>query len=486
MVAMTGSPPVLDPAIGWAHLTAIVGLHVMEDLLTYDEEYAIIPQLAEDYYANDDYTEWTFELRQGIPFHNGQELTSRDVAASFWRTMEVSPRASDFSSIEDIRLEGDHQLTLLLSKPEPVMPALIANPLAGVPVFPADVLDEVEEGEHITVEQYIGTGPFRIDEWLPDEYLRLVRFEDYSPDTRLDGPTGLGGNRTAHLDEVELVPVPESGSRVAGIITGDYHWAQDLPKIEYYDLEGNPDVQTGMQKAQWAPLVYFNTKEPPMDDVRMRRAVQAVFNHDEIMLAAAELEEFYRLCSSFFFQEQVWYCPVGEEMGLYDQRDPERARELADEAGYNGEEMVFLATSDYEWMYRGAMVMTEQLRKAGFNFDLQVYDWSTMIAMREEPWHLNTSGDTIPFDGSYLNYWHTEQDFLGHSNPRIDDILDRGMQHTDFDTRYEIYCELSRALYEELPYIKLGDMHELHAQTNDVQGFVPYWIPRFWNVWIEE
>ncbi len=485
-VAMTASPPMLDSNIGWAHQTAIVTTHVMEELLTYDEDYAIIPQLAEDYYANDAYTEWTFELRRDVLFHNGQEMTSRDVKASFQRTMGVSPRASDFANIEEIRLEGDHQLTLVFSEPEPVLPALVAYPYVGVPIYPADVLTEVEEGEHISIDNYIGTGPFEIDEWIPDDYLRLVRFEDYSPDTRWDGPTGLGGKRIAYVDEVLMVPVPESGSRVAGIVAGEYHWVQDLPKIEYYDLKGDPNLETVLQKAQWAPVVYFDTNEPPMNDVRMRRAIQAALNHDHIMLAAAELEEFYRLCSSFFFQEQVWHCDIGEQLGLYDQRDPERALELAEEAGYDGEELVFLATGDYEWMYRMSIVMAEQLREAGFNVDLQVYEWSTMIAMREETWHLNTSGDSIPFDGTYMNYWHTEQDWLGHSSPRIDDILEQGMQHADFETRYDVYCELSKALYEEVPFIKLGDLHELHAHRDYMHGFTPFWTPRFWNVWIEE
>lgn len=486
LIAMTAAPPMLDSNVGWTLLTGTVAAHVMEELLTYDEDYAIIPQLAEDYYSNDDYTEWTFELREGVLFHNGEEMTSRDVKASFWRTAAVSPRAADFANLEEIRLEGDYQLTLVFSQPEAVLPALVAYPLAGVPIYPADVLAEVGDDDHIGIEHYIGTGPFKIDEWIPDDYLRLVRFEDYVPDTRWEGPTGLGGNRTAYVDEVLMVPVPESGSRVAGIIAGEYHWAQDLPKIEYYDLKDDPRLQTVLQKAQWAPVLYFDTNEPPMDDVRMRQAVQAVLNHEDIMLASAELEEFYRLCGSFFFQEQVWYCNIGEEMGLYDQRDPERARELAEEAGYDGEELVFLATSDYEWMYRGAMVMAEQLREAGFNVDLRVYDWSTMLAMREETWHLCNSGDSIPFDGTYLNYWHTDQDFLGHSNERIDEILERGMQHADFETRYDIYCELSEALYEEIPFIKIGDMHELHAHRDYVHGFAPYWAPRFWNVWIEE
>ncbi len=487
MVAMTASPPALDPCIAWTTLSAFVAVHVMEELLTYDEEWAIIPQLARDYYANDDYTEWTFELREGVLFHNGQHMTSRDVKASFRRTIEVSPRASDFAGIDEIHLEGDHQLTLVFSEPEPVLPALIAIPWVGVPIFPADVLAEVEENEHITMEQYIGTGPFEIDEWIPDEHLRLVRFEDYVPDTRWEAPTGLGGRRTAYVDEVLMVPVPESGSRVAGIIAGDYHWAHDLPKIEYYDLKAHPDLETVVQKGMRAPMLWFNTTESPMDDVRMRQAIQAVFNHEEIMLAAAELEEFYRLCGSFFFQEQVWYCDIGEQLGLYDQRDPDRARELAEETGYDGEELVLLATSDYHWMYRTAIVMDEQLREAGFNVDLQVYDWPAMMTMRDETvWHFNNTGDSIPFDGSYFNYWHTDQDWIGHSNPRIDDILERGMQHADFETRYEIYCELSRALYEEVPVIKFGDMHKLHAHRDYVHGFVPFWAPRFWNVWIEE
>jgi len=485
-VAITAYPPSMDPSTAWTHLGSIVTQHVTESLVTYAEDWSIIPCLAEDYWSNDDATEWTFTLRQGVPFHNGSVMTSADVKASFDRFLSASPRASDLANLDRIEIVDDYTVVLYMSAPTPILPAFLAYPMAGVFIMPEEVLAGLPDTP-LPPDKIVGTGPYRLANAVPDMHIILEKFEQYAQDDRFDGPTGYGGFKTAYFDEIRLIPVPEASSRVAGILTGDYDFAQDLPKNEYESLLQADGVVALVNPAQWMPVFYLNQRQPPFDNLSMRRALQYTFDMNEIMFSAAQLEDFYRIDSSLFFQEQVWHCDIGTELGLYNSPDHDKVRELLDEAGYNDEPIIFITNPDYDWMHRSAIVAADQMQQAGFNVRLEVYDWPTAISVRNttDNWHIFVSGDSMPYDGSYMNYWHTDQDWLGYSNPRVDELLEEGMSHTDFDTRYAVYCEFSKVVYEDVVYIKLGDLHELHGLRDNLKGYRTHTALRFWDTYID-
>lgn len=487
-VALTAYPPSMDPYTGWMQMAAIVYNHVAELLVTYDEDWSLMPLLAQDYYNNEEYTEWTLELREGVLFHNGSEMTAEDVKASIQRFIDTSPRASDLTTLSDMQIVNDYEIKLIMSEPTPLLPVYLAYPMAGVYILPAEVLANVE-GPTLSPHEVVGTGPFVLEEANPDRYVKLTKFEDYSADLRFDSATGFGGNRTVYVDEVRLIPVPDASARTAGILAGDYHFAQDITKGDYDTLVDASDVDVIVNPTAWWPLIYIrNRGDAIFTDLKIRQAVQAACDMEEIMLAAAQREEFYRLDGSWFFQESIWHYDAGKELGLYNMNDPDRARQLLDEAGYDGEPIKLIANTDYDWMYRVAVVLTEQLKNAGFNVELEVYDWPTAINLRNqtEEWDLFVSGDAFAHDGTYMNYWHTDQDWLGFSDPRIDEILDEGMKYSDFETRYDIYCELGRVLHEEAIFIKFGDLAELHSIVDEIEGYSNYYHPRFWDVWITD
>lgn len=484
-VALTGYPPVFEPTMGWAMQDVIVFQPVVEGLVAYSEDWEIIPQLAEDYEPNEDYTEWTFKLREGVLFHNGEEMDAEDVQATFHRFLEVSPRASDLADLERVEVHDKYTVKVIMSKPVPLLPTYLAYPSAGILVQPKEIL-EAAGPTPIPPEQIIGTGPYKLVEAVPDQRIRLERFEDYVPDERYDGPTGFGGLTTAYVDEIIFVPVPEMSSRLAGILAGDYDFVQDLHKGEYDQLVEAAGVEPVLMPAAWIPVMYFNRLRAPFDDVGMRRAVQVTLDHEELMLAAAHSEEFFRLDSSKFTQEQVWHYQMGEEMGLYNVADPDRAAGLLAEYGYDGEPVVILTTTDYDWMYRIAVTAAAQLEAAGFNANIEVYDWPTTLEVRTRgDWDIFVSGDSMAFDPSYFNFWRSDQ-WLMMPNENLDQVMDEVCSETDFEARFELAKRMQEVFLDEVIEIKIADMHDLNAMLDHIVGFEPYWAIRFWDVWLKE
>ena len=153
-------------------------LTVYEFLIGIDENGAPAPMLAEDWVWSDDGLTLTVNLRQGVPFHNGEEMTSEDVKYSLDRVRNDGPRSSEFSQVSDIVIVDDYTVDLVLSEPTGALLGALANPIAPAVIIPAGEVER--QGGAIT--EPVGTGPFRFVEWLPDQYLKVEKFDDYALD----------------------------------------------------------------------------------------------------------------------------------------------------------------------------------------------------------------------------------------------------------------------------------------------------------------
>ncbi|TVR70789.1 MAG: hypothetical protein EA415_12485, partial [Sphaerobacteraceae bacterium] len=195
----------------------------------------------------------------------------------------------------------------------------------------------------------------------------------------------------------------------------------------------------------------------------------------------------FRLDPSLILQEMVWHTEAGGE--LYDQRDPEKAESLMEEAGYDGEEITFLTTNEYQDRYNASLMAGQQMRDVGMNVVEDVYDWATVGERRADPelWDLfyTSIGGIDPAltvfvaSTTWPGWWDTE---------RKVDLAAQLRQETDFDARYALFEELQEVFYEEVPVIKLGDIYQIYARSSELRGFVPL-IQQgafLWNVWFDE
>ena len=237
----------------------------------------------------------------------------------------------------------------------------------------------------------MGTGPWQLDQFVADSYVKLKRFEGYTPDARYDDLSGFGGYKVACLDTVTFRMVPEPGARVAGLETGELQGVQDVPTIAQKRIAANKDIRLLKLENFWLNVTYGNWSAPPTNNLKFRQAVLAALDFDEVMEAASDGD--FKPNPSFQYPGTNYYTEVGKE--LLDQHNPEKAKQLLKEAGYNGEKVVLLTNKDYPSLYNTGLVISQQLKAVGINAELLVLDWPTALqkAMKGTPdWNFFFTG----------------------------------------------------------------------------------------------
>src|SRR6266536_146026 len=371
-VAMIGEPPSLDLHTTTAVITQQIMWHVFETLYTYDKHYNAVPLLVDTHAVGDKDRTYTFQLRRGVRFHNGKEMTADDVVASLQRWARLAtPGKAFWRNVEGVEAKGTHTVALYLKEPSAIVLMAFARPNNGAVIYPKEVVAAAGDGP---IKEYVGTGPYRFVEHKPDRHIKLTRFKEYA--ARAD--------RTAYLDELRFIPVPDIAVRLAGVQSGEYHFAQQIKQDQYERVRTMPSVLAGIIKpAGWTTAV-LNHKQGIMTDKRLRQALQAALDMEPIMAAGFGDKAFYRVDPSLMHVEQPpWHSKAGGE--LYNQRNPEKAKKLLKEAGYTGAPIRWLTTKEYEYMYKHALVAKQQLEAVGMKIDLQVVDWATLLQNRNKP-----------------------------------------------------------------------------------------------------
>lgn len=481
--AMETNPPTLDVMTTATGSTRLIAVHVLESLVTYSEDFDVIPMLATGWEIAPDHRSYTFTLREGVVFHNGEPMTAMDVKVSHERFFELSTRRGRFANVEAVDVVDDQTVVFRLIEPDATFLAALASTFSWAVVMPASVLERVGDGA-LTAMDLVGTGPYQLAEWRPDVHVHLRRFDGYQPDSSREG-SGLGGNKVAYFDEIFLTMVPEQGSRVAGLTTGDYGYAAALPAAQLARFEADANIQVLVVNPGTMPRLEFNHANEWSRELSFRQAMQAALDMEEIMEAVTGGNSaLYDLNPSVMFRNQVWWTDAGAH--LYDQRDPAKAKALLDSIGYAGEEIVMLSTRDYEDYFRVTLVAQEQLRAAGMNVVLRVMDWPGVRAFeaRDTDWHISVTAGSIRFDPSdWEGTFHSSAQRKFYGNDDMDRYLELGRSTADFHERYAHYADVQRVFYEDVNAVKIGDVFSIEGIRSDLHGYRPWDLARFWNVW---
>lgn len=476
VVATIGEPPTLDPVGVTADLVSIISQHVFETLYTFDSEWKVVPLLAAGPpVIGGDGKSFTIPLRKGVRFQNGREMTADDVVASLKRWTELSPRGKTTAGvITAITAKDPATVEIGLARPYAPLPALLAFSNGAAAIVPKEVIDGANP-----LKELLGTGPYKLIEHRPDQYIRLGRFDGYvSPE---GPPSGYGGQRVARIDEVRFVPVPNATTRVEGLLAGQYQFADSLPTEMIGRIKDTPDVRPIIVKPFGFPLMIMNTKTGPLAKQGLRQAVLVSLGPQDMLLAAFGDPEFFTLEGSIYAPGTFFYTPVGTE--AFGRTDTQKAADGIKAAGYQGEPIRILTSTQYDFLYKMSLVAQAQLQQAGFNVDLQVLDWATLLQRR---------GDDKAWDAFFTYHSFTPEPslitILNPSYPGWWDTADKKAALEAFDTeldpakRKERWAELQNIFYTEVPSVKIGDFYNLAAAASTVKGYTPMPWPFFWNV----
>src|SRR2546426_973442 len=479
-VGMIGEPPTLDVHSTTAVITREIGINVFEGLYALDAKQQAAPLLAEGHEILDGAKRYVIRLRKDVKFHNGKTLTSADVIASLkrWGAL-ASTGKSTFRNVDAVESKGPNAVEIRLKEPSGSLLTVLAHVDNAAMIYPKEVIDASGDGQ---LKEFVGTGPFKFVEHKPDRHVKLARFDGYAP--RSEPSSGLAGQRVAYLDEIYFLAVPDYATRQAGMVTGEYSYIQFVKADQYDRLKSAAGVEpVAIKPYGWVTLV-LNTKQGVLTDKALRQAIQAALDVDPMMLAGLGHKEFYRLDPGIFFQEQVWHSKVSA--ALYNQRDRDKARRLLKEAGYQGQPLRWLVTTEYEHHYKPALVAKSQLEEVGFKVDLQVSDWATVVQRRAKPELWDAFSTAFVFLPEPTVAPQVLCDWPGWwCHPDKEALLQAMGREFDLKKRVAIWEKVQTIFYAEAPRIRLGDYFRLDARRKDVQGYEPGPYMHFWNVWLE-
>lgn len=484
--ATVGEPPSLDQHVVTSDLATTIAHHIFEGLYAFNANYAPEPLLAERADVQDGGKTIVIHLRKGVKFHNGKEMTSEDVLASMKRWLSHGSRGGLLrdnldGGADGVSAAGKYAIKLKFSQRFGPWKNLLAFTNGGPVIYPAEVASGATE-KPIKPSQYIGTGPYKFNEWLPNRHLELVRFDDYVPAG--GAPDGYAGKREARLDALRFIPTPDSGARVSGVRAGDYDYAESIPGDLFDELDRDSSVKTIIGGAPIFGLVFMNSRNGPLkNNFKLRQAIQAALNKEDALRISIGPEKLWRLNGSFLPEGSIWYSDAGIQS--FSEGDMEKSKDMAKQAGYDGEPIKFMVSTNYPFHYDQAVVFTKQLAQAGFNIDLQVYDWATLIKKRAIPeeWdlfftHHGFVPDPVlltPLNDNYPGWWTT---------PEKAELKSAFVSSNDDKERQKIWGDIQALIYEQVPAMKTGDVFTYNIASAKVAGISSSTLiwPHFWGV----
>jgi peptide/nickel transport system substrate-binding protein len=476
--AMIGEPPALDPMFTTATVTANLGSHMFEGLFTRNNAQAPKLDLLEKYEPSSDGKKVTMTLRKGVLFHNDKELTSADVEASLKRYNDITARGKlVLSELESMQVPDKYTVVLTFKQPRTGILPVFLSQFEGI-VIPAE--DAAKYGKD-KITAPVGTGPYKFIEHQPDRMVRMQRFDKYV--AREEPADGSAGKKVAYIDEIQYIPVPEESVRADGVGTGEYHYGDSLAPDSYARIKGVPGVEADIGKPYYWAVAHMNKKEGLFTNVKLRQAVLAAMSVDPIAAAAFGVPEFYRIDPGIAAPETPWFTDEGKD--VFNKPDPEKAKALLKEGGYDGTPIRWMSTKEYFYNYNAGVVFKQQLEAVGFKVDLQVMDWATLVKRRSD------SKEYDIFVTAHQSYVHPIiQPFFADgwpgwwTNAEKNDLAGKLMAETDEKKQMDLIKQLQRLFYTDVPGVKYGEYFVLRARSNKVMGTTNPSDPYFWNAWL--
>lgn len=474
-LAMIGEPQTLDPMASTADLVSQIMMHIYESLYTFDADLNTKPMLATELpKISADGKLYEIEIRKGVKLHNGRELDSGDVVASLKRWFEMTPRgksvAADLASIE---AKGSHGIAISFKNPVPAFVTHMALPSGYAAIM-------AKESIANPLVDFVGTGPYKFQERQPDRFVVLTRFDGYS--ARTEAASGYAGKREAKIAELRFIPVPNANTRVEGVLAGQYHYADQLPVEAYKRISGNAAAKPVLIMPYGFPYLVLNTKQGVFADKKIRQAFQLALSESDMLMAAFGEERFFRTTAAHFPKASPFHAMAGED--VYNKGDAAAAKKLLAEAKYDGSPIRILNSKQYEFHHSMALVMAESLKMAGFKVQLDVVDWATLVQRRADP----ALYDVYVTHSTYLPEPMLSPPQLGKGapgwweTPAKEAALAAFNAESDPVKRGKLWAKVQEVVYDEVPYIRVGDFAALAATSAKLKGLAPMPLAAFWNV----
>jgi peptide/nickel transport system substrate-binding protein len=485
---------VLDPVITGLRPTRNHGYLVFDTLYGIDTNWTAQPQMVEGHQVEEDGLTWTLTLRDGLRFHDKEPVLARDVVASIRRfAARIAFADALMSATEELSALDDRIVRFRLKRPFPHLPEALAGPGANVPAIMPERIAATSPFK--PVAEIVGSGPYR---FLPDEHdsgarAAYERFPLYQP--RAAGPVGFtAGPKIAHFDRVEWLTLDQF-SAMAALRNGEVDWWEVPLNDQAQALARERDITVVSHFATAMGILRFNHLHPPFNNVGVRQALLGAVDQAEAMTAIAGTDrEFWHDGIGLFPDGTPFANDAGIEV-LRGPRDYAAVRQALTRAGYNGEKAVVLVPTDVQEIRAESLAGVDQLRRAGMNIDMQEMELGAAIRRRQNQAAPDKGGWSAffgLFDRSVRNT-NPYSNFLIRADglaawdgwptsPRIEALRAAWLDAGSLDEQRRICTELQMRLWQDVPYIPMGEYWQSTAYRKDLIDVLPGCFATFYGV----
>lgn len=416
----------------------LVGL-TYESFFSYNSLFEVTPRLAEKYEVSADGLEYTYYLKKGAKFQDGEDVKVSDVIFSFERAMTSPTLIAETENIEKIEEVDSSTVKITLKH---MVPEFFYQACSIYIVSEKAVANAQDKYEYLAA----GSGPYTIDTWRPDEKVVLKRFEGYH------------GN-LAPIETVEYIIFGDSASALIAFESGDIDYL-GIPKADWARIVDSGQYSTFLSQGQHTTFMVFNMEKEPFTDIRVRQAFSYAINKEDVLYGA--MEDLGLVATMVGSPDLCLGTPAVDEMFQYEY-NPDKARQLLKEAGYeNGlvlsERAGTLGGSHFE---KALLILQDQLADVGIEFEVEIIDSAVYgDVIRTGNFLFQVWGITPGTYASYLQRVYGTSgigDLNGsrYSNPQVDALFDKAKITPDENERNAIYKELFNICAEDAPIIPL-------------------------------
>ena len=468
-VAVSQEPPTFDVHVNSSQVARyVIAGTVAERVVTLDSQGRPVPELAQSFHSEDEGCTWVFTLRDDVLFHNGRVMDSTDAVMSLNRWIDHDSAASAmlggarFTAVDGhtIRIEAGHPILFL--------PDMMASSPQSAVIFARECLEDL--GEDGLIKDYIGTGPYRFVSWTRGQDVLLERFDDYCA---YGGPMdGLAGRKHAYMPRIQFHFVPDSFARTSGCETGRYHYMNDVMNDDIPRLMEDEDLFVSRGDEAGSIVLLFNKKSGPASDIRIRQAVNTALDLDVVMAACYGSGGYVMHPDYMEGHQTLWH--VSDSDPRYDVGDKEAARQMLDDMAYDGTPIKVLS-SNLSNLDKCALAIQSELEAAGFEVELTIVDWATMMAWRNDPsrWDICLTAMTsvsIPSQKLFLS-----PDYPGWSDDaRLQEMMAGFSASTTIGEAQASWRDIQDYCLDYLPAIVAGHYLSGYLGRDELVGVIEY------------
>ena len=491
-VVMHSDLKILDPIWTTAYIVRNHGYMIYDVLLAQDEKGEIKPQMVEKYEAAADGKGYTFTLRDGLEWHDGQPVTSEDCIASIKRwAAKDSLGQKMMTFVDSISAVDAKTFTIKLKEPTGLVLLGLSKPSSNVPFMMPKRVAETDPSKQI--EDFVGSGPFvfKKDEWKPGDKTVYVKFDKYKP--RSEPASGMAGGKVVKVDRVEWRAISDAQQAVNALSKGELDMVEQPSHDLLGTLKKDPNVSVIISPPLKGQYVFRpNHIHKPFDNPKIRQALWYAFNQEDFLMATIGDPEYIKECKALFICGTPFASTKGMD-GLLTS-NVKKAQELLKEAGYDGTPVVLMHSTDLKVLTNLAPVAKSLMEKAGFKVDMQSMDWQSVVARRAKKDAPNAGGwnafltawvaaDVMnPVSTAYLNSSCDKALFGWPCDAELEKLRDDFARETDPAKQKAIAEAVQLRAIETTPEIPVGEYVQPVAMRKNVKGFVTAPAPVFWNI----